>query len=522
MKELKPFNLKSIHLYVLVALRVGIGWHFLFEGITKLASPGWSASGYLMSSTGFLSGLFQSMAQNEAVLIVINFLNIWGLILIGLGLFLGLFTRVAQFAGIALLSLYYLANPPFLSNSGIGFEGVYLIVSKDFLEIIALIVLSFFPTGKFLGVDGWLTGIINVPVQIVNTISREEKEQQTKPDVKGLKRREIIKHLAALPVLGAFSFGTIAKLKLDSNEEKNLTDAITGASIKKFEFKGLAELKGELPKGKINDKLFSKMILGGNLLSGWAHSRDLIYVSSLVRAYHTKERIFQTFKMAENCGVDTLLSNTVIGPVINEYWKKGYGKIQFIADCAGLNYDANGPSPKPYTEYLDIVKKAIDDGATACYIQGETADHYIANDRIDDIVKAMDVVREAGLPVGIGAHRIETIKRCVEIGLENDFWMKTMHHHNYWSARHTEQHDNMYCFKPEETIEFMKGLPQPWIAFKILAAGAIHPDQAFKYAFQNGADFICVGMYDFQMVDDVNIAYDALNSVKNRERPWMA
>jgi len=68
----------------------------------------------------------------------------------------------------------------------------------------------------------------------------------------------------------------------------------------------------------------------------------------------------------------------------------------------------------------------------------------------------------------------------------------------------------------------MKGLPQPWIAFKILAAGAIHPDQAFKYAFQNGADFICVGMYDFQMVDDVNIAYDALNSVKNRERPWMA
>jgi hypothetical protein len=93
--------------------------------------------------------------------------------------------------------------------------------------------------------------------------------------------------------------------------------------------------------------------------------------------YHTREKIFQTFRIAEKCG-RYLLSNTVIGPVINDYWAKGYGNLQFIADCAGLNYDGTGiPSPKPYNEYLDIVRKAIDDGAAACYIQGETADHYI-------------------------------------------------------------------------------------------------------------------------------------------------
>lgn len=80
----------------------------------------------------------------------------------------------------------------------------------------------------------------------------------------------------------------------------------------------------------------------------------------------------------------------------------------------------------------------------------------------------------------------------------------------------------MYCFKSGETIEFMKSLPQPWIAFKILAAGALKPQEAFSYAFQNGADFICVGMYDFQMVDDTNIAIDALANTQQRERPWMA
>jgi uncharacterized membrane protein YphA (DoxX/SURF4 family) len=511
------------HMYFLVVLRVVIGWHFLYEGVIKLLSPGWSAVGYLLNSTGFLSDFFTGMAKNEALLPVINFLNIWGLILIGLGLILGLFTLVAQFAGIALLSIYYLAYPPFASNSGMGFEGSYLIVSKDLIEIMALIVLSIFPTGKFLGLDGLIDSWFSKRLQRVNQTERKEQPAPAEPDINGIKRREVLRHLATLPVLGAFSFGVASKLKIYSGEEQGLADAISGASIKKFEVKQISDIKGELPKGRIKDKVFSKMILGGNLLSGWAHSRDLIYVSSLVRAYNTKSKIFETFRVAEQCGVDTLLSHPVICPVINEYWNKGYGKMQFIADCAGLNYNGTGtPSSKPYSEYTDIIKKAIDGGATSCYIQGETADHYIENNRIDDIVNAMNLVRDAGLPVGIGAHRIETIMRCVELGLETDFWMKTLHHHNYWSAKHPEWHDNMYCFKPEETIRFMESLPQPWIAFKILAAGALRPEEAFRYAFSSGADFICVGMYDFQMVDNVNIAVAALDSTKERQRKWMA
>jgi hypothetical protein len=68
----------------------------------------------------------------------------------------------------------------------------------------------------------------------------------------------------------------------------------------------------------------------------------------------------------------------------------------------------------------------------------------------------------------------------------------------------------------------MKTLPQPFIAFKVMAAGAILPEDGFRYAFENGADFVCAGMYDFQMVEDVNIACDILNSDLKRERPWYA
>ena len=66
----------------------------------------------------------------------------------------------------------------------------------------------------------------------------------------------------------------------------------------------------------------------------------------------------------------------------------------------------------------------------------------------------------------------------------------------------------------------MDKLEQPWIAFKVLAAGAIKPEVGFRYAFEGGADFICVGMYDFQIVDDVNLALDVLGGELNRSRPW--
>jgi hypothetical protein len=56
----------------------------------------------------------------------------------------------------------------------------------------------------------------------------------------------------------------------------------------------------------------------------------------------------------------------------------------------------------------------------------------------------------------------------------------------------------------------------------VLAGGAIEPKEGFRFAFENGADFICVGMFDFQIVDDVNTASKVLSELKNRQRPWFS
>jgi hypothetical protein len=73
---------------------------------------------------------------------------------------------------------------------------------------------------------------------------------------------------------------------------------------------------------------------------------------------------------------------------------------------------------------------------------------------------------------------------------------------------------------PQATINYLQELEKPWIAYKVLAAGAIPPRAGFKHAFDNGADFCVVGMFDFQVSEDVAIAKEAIAAAHNRERIW--
>ncbi len=138
----------------LVVLQLFIGWHFLYEGFAKLLNPHWTAAGYLADSQWWFSGLFVRLAASPAALTVVDFLNVWGLVAIGAGLMLGLLTRYAAMAGIALLLLYYVAAPPFAGYVyGAPTEGSYLVVNKILIETAALMVLVAFPTRGVFGLD---------------------------------------------------------------------------------------------------------------------------------------------------------------------------------------------------------------------------------------------------------------------------------------------------------------------------------------------------------------------------------
>jgi len=520
--------------FFLTVTRVLIGWHFLYEGVTKLLAPQWTSAGYLLQSHWLLSDWFHWIAQNPETLRVVDLLNMWGLIFIGLGLFFGAFTRLAALAGAGLILLYYVANPPlvgFLSET--TGEGHYLIVNKNLIEMVLLLGLVFVPRNLLYGVDRWLVRCM------ANRKNKDPESKSTHKKTSWETRREFVKDMATLPLFGGLAYSVYRKGQWESFEERHLiskpsrTDATTGASPVGRSLADLSDLSAPVPAGKIGDLSISRLICGGNLISGYAHSRDLIYVSSLVQGYFNDEKVLETLHLCEASGVNTMVlrvdKNTL--RIVEKFRKRG-GHMQWIAQCKITDNDIRSD-----------IDAAVDCGAHGAYIHGGVADTFVAQGKTDLLGKALDHIKTRQVLAGLAGHDLKVIMASEKANLDPDFYLKTLNSGNYWTAGPRlaqdpnwtpdsltivepeyakNDHDNIWSVTPQQTIEFMKQVKKPWIAYKVLGAGAIDPEEGFQYAFENGADFVCVGMFDFQIVPDANITNRVLAGNMPRIRPWLA
>lgn len=517
MPKRNSYQLNHFQQWGIIILRIIIGWHFLYEGIAKLAENNWSAKSYLLNTRSFLSDFFHAMASDPVVLEMVDFLNIWGLILIGLSLFLGLFARVAVYAGILLLSFYYIAYPPFQGyNFGVPQEGHYLLVDKTFIELVAMIVLAFFP--KTLNTGLWnLLAKLKFPKHLFRLPKREKVGVAVAGTNESQSRRDLLKNLTFLPFLGGFAWA------FANTKKSNGTDALSGSTIV-LNRRPLSDIEGEMPMGVLakGKPPVSRLIMGTNHLSGNAHARDLVYVSSLFKAYNTEKKIIETYMLAEQAGINLFFST----PLLQQYKKMFGGNFQTWLNVA--------PTQKDIYSKVD---KAIDQGVDYIFIQGAACDRRVHAGEIDVVAKCVDYIKQQGYPAGLGAHTIQAMIACEEAGIDPDFYYKTMHHDNYWSAHpkenrkpflwssnisedHNEFHDNMWCLFPEKTLNFIQKAQKPVVGFKVLAGGAIHPKDGFQWAFDNGADFIEVGMFDFQIVENVIQTIQSVKTTQNRKRPW--
>jgi len=255
-----------------------------------------------------------------------------------------------------------------------------------------------------------------------------------------------------------------------------------------------------LQRGKLGSYEITRLIIGGNLISGSAHAGELIYQSALMTHYFTTEKILETWALAQENGINTTLMRA--DPHIMEHYRKFTqergGRMQWIAQTAPEQGDP-----------VENAKRARDNGAIAIYLHGGVGDRLVKEGKTEEIGKVVAGIKQAGLLAGIGAHELATVQACVRAGFDPDFYMFTINKKNYYSS------------DPADIAAFMKSIDKPWIGFKVLGAGRDKPAEGFLHAFEKGADFIAVGMFDWQVRDDVATVQEILARGILRDRAWI-
>lgn len=134
-------------------LRIVMGWAFFQGGIVKVLNPNWTAAGFLANTPegNPFTALWLTLAGNPTI----DFLNAWGLTLVGLALLLGVGVRFAAFWGAVMMIFYWAAG-----LTGGLFAGLPVahgwFIDDHIVYALILFGLGAFGAGRILGLDQYI------------------------------------------------------------------------------------------------------------------------------------------------------------------------------------------------------------------------------------------------------------------------------------------------------------------------------------------------------------------------------
>ena len=429
-------------------MRMAIGWHFLYEGLWKLMqSDGWSCQSYLASSQGPLAPVFSWMASQGWLVAVGDWSVMLGLVAIGLSLVTGVLPRVAALFGIALMAMFYCCQPPEpFAEAYSGADGRFFLRERNAVEALGLALIAAAPRRR---------GIL----------------------------RTLLPGAAALALFCACFF-----FQWRSGAFKKV-EAVTSATVKVHEFAALAALKAPFAeKTDIAGVEISRLALGGDLIAGHAHARDLIWTDEFMRRYNSGAALPRTVRYCLHCGIDAAFAETPFLRPMLAAARAVHGDFKFFANCA----DAK-----------DAVK-AAKFGAKGVYMRPEIADALARKGDASALRLLFADLKATGLAAGVGAEDVATVKFCVESGIAPDFWVLAYHSLDYPAATLKTRCNNIWCVDPVAAAAYMKTRPEPWVAIRGLAGGAIKPEKAYKFAVDGGAAAVALDLLDYRIVETVN------------------
>jgi hypothetical protein len=241
-----------------------------------------------------------------------------------------------------------------------------------------------------------------------------------------------------------------------------------------------------LPGIRLGALEISRLIVGGNPISGFSHQTD--ERSRTMLEFFTVERIKALWRDCESHGITAVVAraDAFVMRVLAEYWREG-GRIQWIAQTA-----------PEYREAAQNIRAAHHAGASAIYIHGGDTDRLFAEQQTEAIRERVELIHSLGLPAGLAAHEPCHHLTAQDAGIPVDFHMVCLYTLDGYQGRRDHT--------PKETFEFedraralgvLRALERPCIAYKIYGAGRLTLQQAFADVGDalRSTDGVLVGMF---------------------------
>ncbi|NSW56041.1 MAG: hypothetical protein HPY44_08510 [Armatimonadetes bacterium] len=237
-----------------------------------------------------------------------------------------------------------------------------------------------------------------------------------------------------------------------------------------------------LPTIAIGNYQITRLTIGGNPFSGFSHQtpeRDAAMLD-----YYTTERIKQVLFECQEAGINTccLRTDAHIWRMLREFRNEG-GTLQWIAQMGvgAEGFEAN-------------VKAAADHGAIAYYIHGAVTDECFKTGDYSLIARMIDSIHEQGLLAGLAGHVAASHVAVFQAGIPADFHVVCFYNCGSLHAGGGERFDPA---DPPVAVDAIRRITKPCIAYKILGAGRVDAEAAFRFAYENikPTDAANVGMF---------------------------
>jgi len=253
-----------------------------------------------------------------------------------------------------------------------------------------------------------------------------------------------------------------------------------------------------LPTTKLGDVEVTRLVVGGNPVSGFSHAGA--ERSKAMLDYFTTENTKKLLHRCEAAGITTCFfrADKHVMRTLYEYWNEG-GKILWVAQSA------------PEMDPMRDIDQAKSFGASAMYLHGGQIDDSFERGDYDETKRQLDHVHEVGLPAGCASHVPENILKILDLGWDVDFFMISVYNiPGYRGKLSVSQDEKFIDADRAKALAIFKDIEQPCFAYKILAAGRKNPRESFTEVCSHikPIDGINVGMYppDSPTIVEDNVA----------------